>query len=113
LHAARQNFHWNVAGCAYFSHFECQIGEWFGAAKKRHAGAAFLGGQGAILRCTVVDLTFEYFALAGAAGAVLAAIGQVEAGIEGGFENAGFGCDAEAVAAGLEGDLMGHAIIVR
>ncbi len=113
LHAAGQDLDWNVAGGADFAHFERQVGEWLGAAEQRHAGGAILGGERMILCPAVIDLAFQNLALAGAAGAILAAVGQIEAGVERGFENGAIGCNAESVAAGLEGDLVGHAIIVR
>jgi hypothetical protein len=61
----------------------------------------------------MIDLACKHLALTGAAGAILAAIGQVEAGIETGFKNGRAFGNVESVAAGLESDLIGHAIIVR
>ena len=113
LYAAGQRLDWDVARGIHLARFEREVGQRLRAAKQRHAGSPLVGGQRAVLGDAEVDRAGEHLALAGTAGAVLAAVGQVDAGIEGGFEDGGIGCHAELMAAGLEGDLMRHAIIVR
>jgi hypothetical protein len=56
----------------------------------------------------VDDPAFEQPALARAAGAVLAAIGQADALADRGLEDRLVALDAEAAPAGLDGDGEGH-----
>jgi predicted Zn-dependent protease len=65
----------------------------------------FVLRQGAHLVRAVLDLAGHQLALAGAAGAVLAAVGQADAGADGGGEDGFAGVAGELAAAGLDCDL--------
>jgi len=79
-----------------------------GDAEQRQPARLLFGRQRGIGMLAVIDLALEQLALAAAAGAVAAAIGQALAFAQCGNEDGLVGLDAEAVAAGPDGDLMGH-----
>ena len=64
-------------------HFEHEIAERLGATSQHHAGCAVGVGQRRRIRRALMNLTGNDLAFAGAAGAIPAAVGQVQAGIQG------------------------------
>jgi hypothetical protein len=117
LDAGRHDLDRNVPRRAHFAAFQHQVGERLGATEQRQAAGAVGDGQGLLLRRAVIHQAIEHLALAGAAGAVAAAVGQRQAGIERRLQQGIAAVGGKTVAAGLQGDAKwsdcGHAIIIR
>jgi len=64
------------------------------------------------LRLAVVDLAAQHLAATGAAGAVLAAVGQRQALAQGGIEQGFVGLDRKLAAARLDSDLIAHGFLL-
>ena len=77
-------------------------------AEQCHAGVFFRLGHGVFLVGAVVHGSFNQPALAGTAGAAAAAVGDDDAGAQGGFEHGFAVVDSELMSARLDRDLMGH-----
>ena len=88
--------------------FDDQIGLGLGAAIQRQAGGFFVILQGVGLCLAVIDRAGQHFALAGATGAVLAAVGQQQALAQRSFEQGFVGFGGKLAAARLDGDLVAH-----
>ena len=82
-----------------------------GAAEQRKAVGRFLLRQRALLVRLVLDRAFDDLALARAAGAVLAAVRQADAGADRRGQHGFVRLAVEMVAAGLDSDLESHTIL--
>jgi hypothetical protein len=103
-HAHRHLADREGAGFGDLARFEHHVAECAGAAGQHVAGQLFLGAERLALVRAQRDLARELLALAGAAGAVLAAIGQPDALADGGGEDGFVGLGGELAPAGLDGD---------
>ena len=107
LDARRQLLHLDLADTADLAGVDHEIRQGLGAAEECEALLLLDVGQGVDLVRAVVDLSVDDLALAGAARAVAAAVGQGDAGGEGGCENRFTLGDLEGVAGFLDRD-FGH-----
>ena len=104
LHAAGQGLDRDVLGRAHGARLDHQIAERFGLAEKRLAGLALRRRQGLFLVDAVIHAAGDDLPLAGAAGAVLAAVRKYEALPQRRGEDGLAFFDLENVAARLEGN---------
>jgi len=108
FHPAWQGFHHDVLGGADLPRLDGHVGQWLGAAEQCAALDFFLVLQRRGLVHAIVERAGQHLALARAAGAVAAAVGQGEAFAQCGLEDGFIVLDGECVPAGLDGDLMRH-----
>ncbi|MBX3607875.1 MAG: NAD-dependent epimerase/dehydratase family protein [Piscinibacter sp.] len=107
-HAAGHLAHRELARARYGARLDHEVGLRRGAAGEDQPGF-LLGRRKRLGLVRAVDhAALEQTALAGAAGAVLAAVGQADALADGGHEDRFVAIDAEGPAAGLDGDGEGH-----
>ena len=111
LDAAWQALDLDVAGAPHFAHFDDEVGLRRGAAEERQARALLVFGQRRLLVRAVVDAAGEDPALAGAAGAVAAAVRQHEIGTHRRREHGLAVVARERVLAGLYGNLERHCVL--
>ena len=105
LHAAGHGFDRDVARSAHFLALDHHVGERLGGAEQGHSGVFFVFGKSTLLVTTVIHPAFQDFALAAAAGAVAAAIGQGESFAQPGFQQGFVLLGLILVVAGFDGDL--------
>ena len=103
VHAAGQGLHLDVAGLADHARFERAVGQGRGLAEQRLAVFALGGRQRLFLVLAVVDRAGDDRPLARAAGAVFAAVGNHQAGTDGGRQDGFVVFGRESLAARGEG----------
>lgn len=108
LDPGRQRLDRNVGDGAELLAFDAQIGERRCAAIKRESASLLFVFQSVGLGFAVVDLAAQHFSLAGATGAILAAIGQRQALAQCGIENGFAGFSRKLAAARLDCNLVAH-----
>ena len=113
LHAAGQRADREVLRAGELAHLEDDVGERPRAAGERLAGELLGVVQRALLVVAVDELARAQDALAGAAGAVAAAVRQADALAQGGLEDGFAGGDLERVAARLEPDRGGPTLGIQ
>mmetsp|Transcript_41205 Transcript_41205/g.96295 ORF Transcript_41205/g.96295 Transcript_41205/m.96295 type:complete len:555 (-) Transcript_41205:257-1921(-) len=106
--AGGQLEHRELASAGHRARLDDAVGLGAGAAGQHEAGGFLLGAQGLGLVVAVHDAAVEQLALAGAAGAVLAAVGQAHALADGGGEQGVVAFGGVGAAGGLDRDLVGH-----
>src|SRR5471030_561719 len=109
-HARRHFLDREVAAAGHFARLDHQVAVRGGAAEQRVAQRLFLRRQRALLVRLVADRAGHDLALAGAAGAVLAAVGQADAGPHGRRQHGVVGVAIELMAAGLYSYVERHTI---
>ena len=108
MHAAGELLDRDVLDRADRPDLDRQIGERLGDAEQGVARGALVLGQRGVLVLALVDAAGEKLALARAARAVAAAVGEVVALAQGGREHRFPFGNLENVPARLDGDLMRH-----
>ena len=108
-HAARHLPDRELAGAGHGARLEDDVGLRRRLAGQDQAGASSSALSALLLVRAVDDAALEHAALARAAGAVLAAVGQADALADGGLQDRLVALDAEAAPARLDGDGEGHA----
>jgi hypothetical protein len=111
LHAHRHLADRHGAGLGDLARLEHHVARGMGAAGEHEAGELLLGAQGLALVRAQGDLARELAALAGAAGAVFAAVGEADALADAGRQDGFVAVDHEVAPAGFDGD--GKARLVR
>ncbi len=104
VHAHRHFLDGEGAGLGDLARFEHHVVLCHAAAGQHVAGGFFFGAQGFGLVRPVDHVAAEQLAFAGAAGAVLAAVGQADALTDAGGEDGFFGEGFERASTGLDGD---------
>ncbi|MNN20480.1 hypothetical protein D3C81_1337610 [compost metagenome] len=107
-HAAGNLLDGDVAGAVHFPALDGDVRGGVGAAEQRAAFGLFLRRQRRGGMVALDEAAFDHTALAGAAGAVLAAVGQADAVAQGRAEDGFIGSHLELVAAGHDGYLISH-----
>lgn len=110
LHAAGQRPHREVAHGARFARFYDEIGKRPRAAKQGVAPCRLVVGERPFRMQATVDLPRHHATLAGAAGAVAAAVGKMNARCQRGAQQGIAGLDLELMPAGLDRDAIGHGV---
>jgi len=108
LHAARQLLDRDFVGTADGARLHHQVGERLCTAEQRQALGALRRGERTRYIAAVIDTAFEHASLAGAAGAVAAAVWKQQSGAERRLEHGLVVVGLERVVAGLEGNPMSH-----
>ncbi len=109
VHAGGQPLDLDVLDRVDLAALDHDVGERAGLAEQRHAGVLFGVGQGVLLVLAVVHLALEQLALAGAAGAVAAAVGDDVTLAQRGIEHGFIVVDGERMVARFDRDPMRHA----
>ncbi|MCY1365231.1 hypothetical protein D9M69_520700 [compost metagenome] len=104
VHAHRHLLDGEGAGFGDLARFEHHVVLCHAAAGQHVASGFFFGAQGFGLVRPVDHVATEQLAFAGAAGAVLAAVGQADALTDAGGEDGFFGEGFERASTGLDGD---------
>ena len=108
LHAAGHGFDRDITRGPHFPALDHHVGERFGGAEQGHSGVFFTFGKRVFLVIAVIHPAFHDFALATAAGAVAAAVGQGEPFAQAGFQKSFVLVGLILVIAGFDGDLKWH-----
>src|SRR5450830_1415790 len=110
-HAHRHFLDREITDTGHFAGFDDDIRIRLGAAEQREAQALVLCRQRALLMRTVCHAAFDQLAFARAACAVLATIGQADAGTNRGGKDGFAFVTGKLMAAGLNGNLKTHTIL--
>ena len=110
-HAARHLEHRVLASTGHHARFDHAIGLRCRAARQDEAGFLFGHRQRLLLVCTVDHAALEQPALARAAGAVLAAVRQADAGADGRGQDRFVARDLEGALGRTHGDLQAHGVV--
>ncbi len=105
----RQDAGFDAVDCADLTAFDDQVIQWPGTAKQRLAGLFLRIAERAGLVFPIIHFTLDDLAFAGTTSPVAATVWQVVAGFNSGREHGFVVGYRKGMAAGLQGDLMGHA----
>ena len=113
MHPRRQCFHLNVTGLAHLACFDHHIRQATRLAEQHRTIGFFALGQSLFGAVAVIHAAFNQLPFAGATGAIAAAIGQHQSGVERGGKN-GFVSGSRELMAGVANlYLMGHVVLEK